>query len=823
MNRYKRPVFLCLILFYLLYLSIPVILDKTEAWIERYQVGSNQLQAKPTSNSLVYPVKPEQWINFNIPEGVQQLKIISNAHIKRPDTLTIEDNWTYVLRYQLIDHYDQVIVDSLYHQRSRLTAYRTPDNEIFFGNFYSGYDFTPLDGRLILLSIPEVQQAKSLRISVIRQSHEIEETAIRVYVPRKLSAKNLSSVWLRMSNKHKEALAKHSVYPATLLSETEKTNLLTQQWQPVGPAGIEGIDYESKTLYIIKELEQDNQGELLVAAGLQINAEYPGIIAIPESGGELSIRLTELDGTPLLNSVNAQLNWYGRLRQQRWQRTVNMSPENDHVNFAIGGGLLEIKSLTPALVHAMLKTANGEDIDITPKPLMIPGYIAKQGINYQVLHVNNQPTTFRVDIRKIYTDYQSDLPATVKFQWYDKNQQLLDSGELPINPGLSSYDRLTGDQQAFKVSDPVSYFLNIPGEVSQIKLTSERDDLIVNTYNQPYQFRKILQVPENSYVSLDKKNWFPSWFLLRPSNQQTLIKQLGMIKVATQYRPPQNKLESFSQQYFWEDYQPEQRTIARYILAKMDIPVYRDEALASVYCQLKANRRNRVKLKSYGNLPQVSPELLFKRTKHSPFDVSVQIDNSLNLELPAIGKQGSFRLPALSRGLHNISLSTPGHEQWLMNYVSTCPTQSFLKRRVFKFKNRQLSFLIENKQSKDRVFSARFFSKYGIKDRSVIDVSIEPVRKRVPGKIQNNWTYTKRRYDIRPPAGMKTIVLNSHGRYLNSGESFFIPFNSDMPKGLYRIRLHLRQGATGYLALSQITPGLHEQLRFYNETHDQNF
>ena len=157
-----------------------------------------------------------------------------------------------------------------------------------------------------------------------------------------------------------------------------------------------------------------------------------------------------------------------------------------------------------------------------------------------------------------------------------------------------------------------------------------------------------------------------------------------------------------------------------------------------------------------------------------------------------------------------------------MNHLSPCPSQSFLKRRVFKFKDRQLTFLYANKQAEDKMFSARFYTVEENNERTVIQVSIEPQQKPPAQKIKKHWTFTYRSYDIRPPKGQPTPVLYSHGHFLNSGESFFIPFNRDLPKGLYQIKMTLKQGASGYLALSQIKPGLHEQRRFYRETNDQS-
>lgn len=821
MKRYKRPFVTGVILLMILYVSLPILKHEGRAWTQRYQAGRMHKSSGSVSSSLAYLVRPGKWLTFNLVEGTKQLRIISNGHIHKPDNISVKDDWKYILRYQLVDKDGKVITDEQYHQRTRLTSYRDQQGEIFFGNFYSGYALTPLDGRLIMLSMSAIEQAASIRISFIQQSHEVEEASIRLYVPGKVSEHRLADIWLRMSDKYKEVMAKRTVYPASLLSETEKKNLLKHQWQPVGPAGVEDEDYISRTLYVLKEVESEKLGELLTAAGLQLDSEYPGIIAIPELGGQLDIKLTGLDGMPLSTPVALQLNWFGRKREHRWHRHAKWLKEVDTLNYKVQGGFLQIKADEPVLVHAFLNTASQQHLDITPKPLMIAGYLAVHGIDYQVLHIDNQSTAIRVDIRQILGKNTSDSRLAVEYQWFNQQKKLITSGFLSVNSSPSIYDRLTGELEDFKPSDPVRYYLDIPKEVSQLRLVSKRDDLLVNAYNQPYRFNKIQRVPESFYVSIDKKNWYPSWFLLRPDNEIALLKQHAVGKIAAQYRPPLDDPALLADQYLWEDYRPLEQTQSHFILTKMaNVSGYRDEALASVYCQLQPNQLHQVKLKTYGNLPRVSPELIYIRPRKNAFDVSVYVDRKLSLDMPAIGQQGSFRLTGLMRGRHSIKLKTRGGGQWLMNYISACPTQTFLKRRVFKLKNRQLSFIYTNKKAEDRMFSGRFYTANGNNKRSVIQVSIEPMQKRPSQKVKKNWTFTRRRYDLRAAKGPSSIVLYKHGYYLNSGESFFIPFNSDMPKGRYRIKMTLKGGASGYVALSQVDPGLHEQRRFYRETND---
>jgi hypothetical protein len=641
------------------------------------------------------------------------------------------------LRYQLLDSKGKLLMDELYHQRSRLSTYRNEQGEAVFGNFYSGHGLTPLDGRLILLAMKKIQQATLVRLSYIRQNTEVEEIAVRFYIPAKVSEHTLANIWLRMSNKQKEILAKHSVYPPELLSDSEKYNLLKHKWQALGPVGIQEEDYISRSLYSLKEIEADRLGDnVVIAAGLQVGPQYPGIIAIPEQGGQLTLQLKALDGSPLSKHADVSVNWFGRTRDQRWLRQEQWAPDSNALSYSVQGGLLQVKVSENMLIHAFLQTIDDELIDITPKPLMITAYQIKHGVDYQLLHTHtrDQTTPMRVDIRRVYQQNVDYSESTVKYQWFDDDEQLIDSGSLIVSHTPSVYDRFKQKTEDLKVSDPVSYYFNIPPNVSHFRLISEQDDLWVNAYNQPWKYQKKQRVPENSYVSLDKKHWYPSWFLLRPDNERLLIKQQAVSKIAAQYRPPEDDVYADASQYLWEDYRPEEKTEARYILTPLNSPDYRDEALSSVYCQLPLNQSLGINFKAYGNLPTVSPELIYIRSQKSVFDVSFSVDQSVILKRPAIGQQGSFRLPEQSSGFHNIDVTTRSGGRWLINYIDACPTEAFLKRRVFKLKDRQLTFLISNdlttspnqSQSNDKVFSARFYADEDNEERSVIILALIP-------------------------------------------------------------------------------------------------
>jgi hypothetical protein len=58
------------------YFVLPLMWQQGRAWVQRYRTGGMQVASGFVGSSLVYSVKPDQWLTFNFPVGTQQLRII---------------------------------------------------------------------------------------------------------------------------------------------------------------------------------------------------------------------------------------------------------------------------------------------------------------------------------------------------------------------------------------------------------------------------------------------------------------------------------------------------------------------------------------------------------------------------------------------------------------------------------------------------------------------------------------------------------------------------------------------------------------------------
>ena len=830
MRRYGRFFMLLILLIAVTYFTLPILHSRTQAWIKRLQVSDVHTVSTTASTSIVYTVKPKQWLKFVLPEQSSHLRILTNVHITQADMTTQNPYWAYAMSYELLDKKNTVLAKGIYHQYSHVTVYKDAQGGFVNNNYYANKNIIPLDARGILLGMRTMGNAAFLRVSLETINPAVIEAAVRVYVPMKINEHELATSWQRLSLAEKENMAKNSIYPASLLSTEEKRNLLKHQWQAVGPMGIDGKSYQSSTLYTLKEkyVEQELQEIAKLAAGLQAAPEHHAVIPIPERGGQLAITLKALDGSALASPVALTLQWFGRDKEQHWQQKTGWPIDKDSLDYNIDGGLLVIQPSSPVIVNAYLTTATETKRDISDVLLATKTYRTSFGVDFNILHFQQASTAMRVDVRRLLTKTTTPQHETIGYQWLNDEQKIIGQGELSALEQSSLFDRVGNITEGNNVSDPISYYFHLPPQVTRLRLASSAPELLVSAYNQPDGFIKTQRIPEDAYVANDA-NKTPgdqqlSWFPLRATNDKNLTQQQGVLWISGQRRPPEDNPDLLAGKYLWQDFIPEGEIAAHYVLTDYSIDAKDGEephtqALANVYCALETNRDTPITFNAPAGLRSVSPELIYLRKEKTPFTAELNLNQKKTLTMDLIGQQGVMRLPEIPLGNQILRLNTNSSGRWLMNYQAQCKREQYLKRRVFALNsNTVLNFIVQH-APEDEALLARPYSPQNTVERSQIKVELVGTQNPTspPASITSNWTYTNRLYDIRPLPTKAMPVLNTQGQALSNGERFAIPLNNDLPTGTYQVRLSLAKGAAGFIMLSQIKAGVHGQRRFYRE------
>ncbi|VAX09264.1 hypothetical protein MNBD_GAMMA26-707, partial [hydrothermal vent metagenome] len=396
--------------------------------------------------STSYVLSRTQWLEFEIPEQHQVVRVLSNASLK-PEQWELEDeNYHYQIEYQILDGDGKVLSESLYYLRSHVSQ---PKEDEQLGKvprqFYTEGDLLPADGRVMLLNLHNLEQPKRFRLRLHSQDPQLEDVVVRCYLQEGVAEHKLAYQWVRMSERKREYLARGSIYAHELLTEVEKRNLLKNIWYPVGPNGVRGEDYHDRALYTLRDYQEifELQGEDIQPAGLWIDRWVNGIVAIPHGGGEVELTFEPLDPNQRLDGT-LQIHWSGPGVNNREAFVLPVTQGQASFRQTLQNGIVTIYSDQPLLVRAHLTVAE-QRVDITPQASYLRGYVmsSQQWVEFPLDHYDDQTMPARFDFRRTIIDpvVPDNSNAMIDYQVLDRSGQVLRSGNMPYQFQFSHYDR----------------------------------------------------------------------------------------------------------------------------------------------------------------------------------------------------------------------------------------------------------------------------------------------------------------------------------------------------------------------------------------------
>lgn len=263
--------------------------------------------------SVVYVLGKDSWTEFNIPNGVPSLRVVTNATL--PSNLKVDPtlSWTYTLQYEFLDSGGKVLLRRDYSYRASLRQYQDQATGArFSSSFYLEPKLMPTDGHIVTLNLLNLPQVASLRVKIRQADPAIIDVAFRAYTEETIPDFRIAHRWLRLSDEQKIKLAKGNVYSQDLLAENEIRNLLRGQERPLGPMGITGRSYHSRTLYVMRGYEGQAIAVPVLPAGVYVDRYVHGVIPLPEGGGKVRMDFVPqgLEQAPELGST-IQVRWFG--------------------------------------------------------------------------------------------------------------------------------------------------------------------------------------------------------------------------------------------------------------------------------------------------------------------------------------------------------------------------------------------------------------------------------------------------------------------------------------------------------------------------------
>jgi len=761
-----------------------------------------------SDTSLVYLLRPDHWTTFTIPAGTPSLRLLTNATLPAHVKVSTDSRWNYQLEYEFLDQDDQLLLKRDYAYDAGLKQFRDVKSGAYFSpSFYLEAGIKPTDGRIIVLNMTGLATVARLRVRIKHADPVIMDVALRVYRDETVPEFRLAHRWLRLSDKQKEKLARGNVYSQELLAEEEIRNLLRIKSQPIGPSGIAGNHYLSRTLYTTRDHAGEVVTQPLLPAGFYVDAYTHGTIPLPEGGGKVRLLFTPMAGAPESGSKIA-IHWYGRLQKERSTVALRWSGKTSQYSQHWDGGLLELVASGQLAVRVFLTLPDQAEREITPQGKLLRTFIAHvdDPVEFAVDHVGDAPTPFRLDIRQQCSPATTEGMIHLRYQLIDPYGRVKRDGIIEASPPRSRYARLPLDRVGMRLTEPASHYFSLPADVRSIRFYADTS-LLLNAYTRPEQLVRHSRVPEDYFDVYDVTERQPSWFSLKPKHFRYLLINHRSLLLSIQRRPPQTNEAILAGHYQWEDLHPKQAYLRMLFTPLQPGEGERDEALPSIYRPIKVGAEVGLTLQA-ANRRQISPKLAYFRHRSAPFQVRFYLDGQLYYRGRLAGTDGEVSLPDMAVGHHRVRIESDKGIAFYLNYNKPI-SGSLLKRASNRFDGRPLQMMYTRGNHAKETLAMRLYTPQGESSRSIIRVRMDMPADRVVGPVRS-WSFINRRFDIRSETleGHSARVAAYRRDTTNLGQAFSIPIAENIPPGSYTLHISLEQGSGGYLLLSRIVPGL---------------
>ena len=773
---------------------------------QRAQTGPN------VSEAVVYGLGTKSWTRFPFSSPPRLVRLVTNADVTAAALGDANATLRYAIEYQIHDAVGTLLREDVIHLGTRVIADVDPDTlEPVPAARYGDHDALPTESDLVILDIGELSGAAELWARFVGEDTSddfdarVVGAAIRVYERRPIREGRVFAAWERLSVKDKALLARSSVFETSLLSSNEKAWLIRNNWLPIGPSGVGGVEYNTRVLI--------TQGDGFEAAsvpapsgnsGLYLDAKRRVTLELPEGGGRVRFTVEALDG-PLvggLHVVSHQPTPAGEVR-----RAYPLTGETAQFEDNFDGGMLELSTEAPVRLRVYLLAENDQFREISDQVNRLRAYALTpvNPLRYLVTTLDAEATPLRLVLRcacSAVGETQSE-PVDVHYVISGRDQTIIREGWISVATDPSPYDRLS-ESPALPLSVPTEIIFNLPKGAASVSLFSDAP-VFAYGFTRPLGVSGLVMIPEDRFASKDTDESRRTWFYLRPENWEAMIVHRRAPFLEAPSRPPEPDPEISAGRYDWEQFLPRGEWLGREMLIPADnATLPRPEALAASFVSIPLGQEQRLSIATRMGSPKVEMDLVYKKPEAKPVTITVQIDGKAVVSQTAVGTVGSFALPPIDAGIHRVVVDGPAGTTVFLNNVESHPA-SLTRRLAIRLPVGETVFEVEKQTDAEELMVVRVFPSTN-KERQTLSFILEdPVR---PIGPVSDWTQAERTYSIRVGTGAKDVAVLGTVQMVGPERRFVVPLGADLPAGSYTLRVVLEGGDEPYLVLSRTTPGI---------------
>ncbi|MEM7454636.1 MAG: hypothetical protein AAF456_09830, partial [Planctomycetota bacterium] len=543
-----------------------------------------EVNREDASRQITIRLDEEEWVEFQLAPNSTTLRLLTNAEIDgniQPVETQSDPRagFRYSIEYELLDNSRNIVSSSEYHFRSRLRQLIDADtgeviNPLVFGS--TGHVATQTR-TMQLPTMTHEGTGTILRVRINSTDPELTGVVARVISRVERANYDNPSTWHRVGNYNKVRISKFCVYNHSLLTLSERTNLLRWQWVESATAGV----YDSSFMYFIGDMDDQEAGLGTLPAGMYMEPGWHATIPVPEATGRMRIEFFRIDSSRVGAAV-ISARWQGSEIEDREERLHTIENSETPLEMDVKGGIVELTPSEPIVVTAFFKPAEGEstisaisdgdEFEITPETHYLRSYlIDTRPVTFDISHVSDQATPFRLSIRRAFGEIflteesehslQGRIPGdevfgALRWEFLDSSGQVVSSAVEEFETTASFYDRLWKADRSYMVTDAAPAHFNIPPAVSAIRFYSDDGPLLISGSVRPQELPSTTCVPED-YLAFEKSgSTNRRWFKLKPRLNRELIAENRSFVLRTREHLPEVDPELLAGNFEWIRFEP---------------------------------------------------------------------------------------------------------------------------------------------------------------------------------------------------------------------------------------------------------------------------
>ena len=837
--------------------------------IEQYRLKADEINRDDSSRVLTTLLCKEQWAEFQISSNAQSLRLMTNGGLKSTqwpgeNQTDPRSGWRYSIEYQLVDRAGTVLDQSIYHLRAGIRELIDSEtgeriNSLVFGK----NSWVATQTRFIQVPLSTNQRrAQRIRIRTQHMDPQFAEIVVRVGARHQRPYYDRRSTWKQTSTRTRKKLARYCVFDQKFLTHAERASLLRWQWVKTPPLGTT----PRRHLYFLGDVDDQEVPPEVSILGTHLDPGWRSTLPLPNTKGKLRLEFERVDKTTT-NLIFLSGKWFDGKddvpRQLQWK----MNEDFVTADLDYSGGIFEFESSSPVSFRCYwtnletLSTASklvndagqllaiNEEIELTNSAFNVPlrvYLVGDAGIQFPISHIDDQPTPFRLSMRLGYGNaFLSDEDVkkraielrqptdwnnvrSMKWEYLDAQERVVDDGTIDIVPKLSAYDRLWKQDKPSAVSEKETVYFSIPVDVTAIRLTSG-PPFLINASVRPWNAPWISRIPEDQQPFERKSRTARKWFGIKPNGHNELIAGNRSFVLLTQSRTgiideDADQEEAIDLDDFrWQRYEPDTQWIGRQILvpAQSDRTVTQ-HAIFTWFNQVTPNRwqtlryydfadRDDYRLIYISSPPSPAPEQsMTERQNASGFgELTVFQDGRVVQQESLVSSRGQIRLN-LKRvnDTSKIKIQCNRHTRLFFTGGAIDDAPRYLKRTACRLEDGELNFPYSKTSDQSETLTLSVFRQEHTDLRCKIEVEITSqadLRLSQTGPVEH-LTSLHRIYDIQSQPQRNALLIGSDA-VLDVEHKCFIQLGRDLPPGNYHIKVRRLDGnRQGFVLLHRLQP-----------------